>query len=82
MPAILRNSYTKNDRLQAKQTTDESTIRRMRNLHAGYLRLPTDTQYLILIAFPRQGYLRDRASILRYTYIASLVKNSTKINKI
>jgi len=29
--------------------------------------------YVILRALPRQQWLRERASILRYTYIASLV---------
>jgi len=31
------------------------------------------TQCLILIAFPRQQASRERASVLRYTYIASPV---------
>jgi hypothetical protein len=36
----------------------------------------TDTQseYLILIAFPWQQWLREHASMLCYTYIACLVK--------
>ena len=34
----------------------------------------THTQkYVILIAFPRQQWFRERASLLRYTYIARLV---------
>jgi hypothetical protein len=35
----------------------------------------THSEYviLVLIAFPRQQWLRERASMLRYTYIASLV---------
>ena len=33
----------------------------------------THSEYVILIAFPRQKWLRERASILRYTYIAALV---------
>jgi hypothetical protein len=31
------------------------------------------SEYETLIAFPRQHWLRERASILRYTYMASLV---------
>ena len=31
------------------------------------------TEYVILIAFPQQQWLRERASVLRYTYIACLV---------
>jgi hypothetical protein len=30
-------------------------------------------QYVILTAFPQQQWLRERASVLRYTYIACLV---------
>ena len=30
----------------------------------------THSEYVILIAFPRQQWLYERASILRYTYIA------------
>jgi hypothetical protein len=33
----------------------------------------THSEYVIPIAFPRQLYLRESASILHYTYIASLV---------
>jgi hypothetical protein len=32
----------------------------------------THSEYIILIYFPRQSLLRERASILRYTYIANL----------
>ena len=48
-------------------------------LHGGYLRLHTHThthtqsEYAILIAFPLQQWLRERASVLRYTYIACRV---------
>ena len=38
------------------------------------MHLPTNTQkYVLLIAFPRQQRFRERASMLRYTYIACLV---------
>jgi hypothetical protein len=33
----------------------------------------THSEYVILRALPRQQWLRERASILRYTYIASIV---------
>jgi quinol-cytochrome oxidoreductase complex cytochrome b subunit len=33
------------------------------------------SEYVILIAFPRQKWLRERASMLRYTYITCLVLN-------
>jgi hypothetical protein len=32
----------------------------------------THSEYVIFIAFPRQQWLRERFSLLRYTYIASL----------
>ena len=37
------------------------------------------SQYVILIACPLQQWLHERASMLRYTYIACLVKNHLKI---
>jgi hypothetical protein len=57
---------------RARQTTDDDTIRRMRC--ACWITKATDTysEYVILIAFPRQKWLRERASILRYTYSACL----------
>jgi hypothetical protein len=33
----------------------------------------THTEYVIFLAFPQQQWLRERASMLRYTYIACLV---------
>jgi hypothetical protein len=39
-------------------------------LHAGYLRLRTHTGYVILPAFPPQQWQHERASMLRYLYIA------------
>ena len=34
----------------------------------------TNSEYVLLIALPRQRWLRERASILRDTYIACLVE--------
>jgi hypothetical protein len=57
----------------ARQATDDNIIRRMR--FACWVTKATDThpEYAILISFPRQQRLRERASVLRYTYIANLV---------
>jgi len=33
-----------------------------------------DTEYVIPNAFPQQQWLQERTSLLRYTYIACLVK--------
>jgi hypothetical protein len=57
----------------ARQTTDDNKTRRTR--FACWITKATDThsEYVILIAFPRQQWLRKRASMLRYTYIVCLV---------
>jgi hypothetical protein len=39
----------------------------------------THSEYVILIAFPRQQGLHERASVLRYTYIACLVGKSLTV---
>ena len=43
---------------------------------ACWIRKATNTrsEYVMLIAFPQQQWLYERASILRYTYIACFVK--------
>jgi hypothetical protein len=50
-----------------RQATDDNIIRRMR--FACWITKATDThsQYVILTAFPQQQWLRERASMLRYT---------------
>ena len=59
------------------QATDDDIIRRMRvaywipetsDTHSEYVRV-------IIIAFLQQHWLHDGASVLRYTYIASLVND-------
>jgi hypothetical protein len=53
----------------AEQTTDDNIIRRMR--FACWITKATDThsEYVILIAFPRQQWLGESASLLRlYVY--------------
>ena len=42
-------------------------------LRAGWLQTHTHSEYVTLIAFPRQQWLCERASMLRYTYITGLV---------
>ena len=56
----------------AQPDMQQITIRRMR--FATWIPKATDTnsQYVIFMAFPPQQWLRERASLLRYTYIASL----------
>jgi hypothetical protein len=43
------------------------------------LRLETHTQTVIRIAFARQQWLRERASMLCYTYIACLVETCRRL---
>jgi hypothetical protein len=56
----------------ARQATDGNIIRRMR--FACWITKATDThsEYVIIVAFLLQRWLRERASMLRYTYIACL----------
>ena len=58
---------------RAGQATDDNIIRRMRI--ACWIPKATNinSEYVILIAFPLQQWLRERATVLRYTYIAFLV---------
>ena len=48
-------------------------------LQGGYLRLQTHThsEYVILIVFSRQQWAYERSSMLRHTYIASLINSVT-----
>jgi hypothetical protein len=61
---------------RAGQATDDKTIRRMRI--ACWIPKATNThsEYVILIVVPLQQWLHERASMLRYTYIACLVLSS------
>jgi hypothetical protein len=58
---------------RARQATDDNTIRRMR--FEWWITKATDghSEYVIFIAFPRQQWLSERASMLLYRYIACLV---------
>ena len=57
----------------ARQTTNGNITRRMR--FACWITWATGTylENVILIAFPRQQWLRERATVLRYMHIACLV---------
>ena len=57
---------------RAGEATDDNIIRRMRIAYWIPKATNTHSQYVILIAFPLQQWLQERASILRYTYIACL----------
>jgi hypothetical protein len=57
----------------AGQATDDNIIWNIS--FACWITTATDTnsEYVILNAFPRQLWLQERASVLRYTYIDCLV---------
>jgi len=59
--------------MTAGETTDDNIIRRMG--FACWITKATDihSEYVILIASPRQQLLHERAWVFCYTYIASLV---------
>jgi hypothetical protein len=56
---------------RARQATDDNIIQRMRFACSITKATDTHSEYVILIAFPRQQWLRERASLLRL-YIHSL----------
>ena len=74
---FFRKSYRLCDNVEkygrVRQTTDDN-IKGSWALNAGYLRLQTDrqTQYVIFIDFPRQQWLRERASMFRYSSLPIL----------
>jgi hypothetical protein len=61
-----------------RHATDGNIIRRMR--FACWITKATDThsECVILIAFPRQQWLRERVSVLRYTYTDSCFEFTTR----
>jgi hypothetical protein len=50
---------------RARHATDDNTIRRMRIACWITKAIETHSEYVILIAFPRQQWLRERASMIR-----------------
>jgi hypothetical protein len=65
----------------ARQATDDNIIGRLR--FACWITNATDThaEYVILFAFTRQQWLRERTTMLRYTYIAVLfIMSSLKLD--
>ena len=44
-----------------------------KHMHPRTLKHAHTDQYVRLVAFPQQQWFRERASLLRYTYIACLV---------
>ena len=60
------------------QAIDENIIRRMRYAHWLTKAIGTHSERAVSVAFPLQQWLRERATVLRYTYIACLVDNEIR----
>jgi hypothetical protein len=57
----------------SRQATDDNVIQRM-HFECGITKATNkNSEYVIIIAFSRQQWLRERALMLRYTYIACLM---------
>ena len=56
------------------QATDDNIIQCMRFVWWITKSTNTHSEHVIRIAFPLQQWLHERASMLRYTYIACLVR--------
>ena len=54
---------------RAGQATEDDIIRRMRFVYGITKATNTHSEYVILLAFPWQQWLHERASILLYTFI-------------
>jgi len=55
------------------RATDDNMIRRRRFAHRITKATESNSECVILNAFPLQQWLRERASMLHYRYIACLV---------
>jgi hypothetical protein len=60
----------------ATQARDNNAIRRMRIACLILKSTNTHSEYVTLIAFPMQQWLHERASMLRYNYVAYIVSRS------
>jgi hypothetical protein len=70
---IFRKSYRVCGRLEESGTTGQATHDNLRIAYWIPKGTSTHSEYVMLVAFPMQQWLRERASVLRYTYIASLL---------
>jgi hypothetical protein len=57
------------------QATDDNVIERVGFACRIFEATDTHSAYVTLIAFPLQQWLRERASVLRYTYLGCRVLN-------
>jgi hypothetical protein len=61
----------------ARLATDDNMIWHMR--FACWINMETHPEYMIRVAFPQQQWLRERASMLLYTYLVRLVSNLMRL---
>jgi hypothetical protein len=62
----------------SRQPTDDNIIRRMRVARRITKATDTHSEYAILTSFPRQEWLRERASMLHYKHTVCLVQRTSK----
>jgi len=67
---------------RTRQATDNNTIRRMSFAFRMTKPRNTPSEYATLIAFQWQHWVRERASILRYTYIVYRSRDSTRLDSV
>jgi len=60
---------------RARRVSDDNTVRRMRIACRITKATDSHSEYVILIAFPLQQWLQERAPTLHHTYIACLDQN-------
>jgi len=65
-----------------RQATVDTAVRYMRFVCWVNKASDKRPEYVTLIAFSRQQWLRERVSMLRYTHIASFVLSSSKISEV
>jgi hypothetical protein len=65
----------------ARQATDDNIIWSLRTQDWKLKATNEHSEYVIFIVLLRQQWLHERASMLRYTYTAYLVFNSSPYNK-
>ena len=75
-----RKSYRLWDNVKKHRRAGQATDDSMAHAHCmlDYKVTNTPSEYVILIAFPRQQWLHERASLLPYTYTACLVTSSLR----
>ena len=54
------------------ETIDDNIMRHIRFVHSATKATNTHSEYVTLICLPREQWFVERASMLRYTYIAFL----------